>query len=175
MVKMELSLTRMPTQGWRGSEVAQISVFFEDLFQNLKKRCPRCHFWRFFCQKGSKGIPKGTPNPPKVEWKWSPGFARFPFGCQIPPRRGSGVRKVPKSYRKSIILMRGFLWNFSDRLLCKWLFLAVTELCFDMYTSLLCSSAVHCIEVLSAFFCGVWALMLSSPSLCLTREWSLPC
>ena len=64
IVKMKLSPAReLNLEGWRGSEIRQISVFFEDLFQNLKKRCPRCNFLQFFCQKGSKGVAKGSPNP----------------------------------------------------------------------------------------------------------------
>ena len=41
IVKMELSLSReLNLEGWKGWEITQISVFFEDLFQNLKKKVP---------------------------------------------------------------------------------------------------------------------------------------
>ena len=63
IVKMKLPLAReLNLQGWRGSEIIQISLFVEDLFQNLKNRCPRCNYLRFFCQKGSTGVPKRPPN-----------------------------------------------------------------------------------------------------------------
>ena len=68
IVRMELSPAReLNLEGWRGSEIIRISAVFEDLFQNLKRSYPRCHFLQFFCHKWSKGVPKGSQNPSKVE------------------------------------------------------------------------------------------------------------
>ena len=147
-----LAHTRAQSRRSEGSEIKHISVFFEDLFQNLNKRCPRCHFLLFFCKKGPKGVPKGSPNPSKVEKKWCPEFMRFPFGCQILPRRGPGVQKVAKSDRKSMILWCVFFrMSVSDCFenVDSWQLLSYALACT---LCLLCSSAVNCIVVISGFF-----------------------
>ena len=65
---MELSPAREPNlEGGRRSEIIQISVFFGDLFQNLKKDALDIVFCSCSAKSGPKGVPKGSQNPLKVE------------------------------------------------------------------------------------------------------------
>ena len=69
-----------------------------------------------------------------------------------PSQKGSRDPKGIQKWSDIDDVVIDFLWNFSDRLLWKCSFLAVAELCFDMYSCLLCSSAVHCVVIISVFF-----------------------
>ena len=134
-----------------------------------------------FCSFSAISGPKGSPRAPQIHQKSSKNGVQnslgFPLAARSLPEGVQGSERYPK-----VIENRGFSHRFS--LDVQWqfdlnmFFLAVAELCFDMYSCLLCSSAVHCIVDLivdlSVFFLAC-ELMLSSLSLCIPREWSLHC
>ena len=122
-------------------------------------------------QRGTQGFPKSTKSRVKMVSR----ILSVSLWLPDPSQKGSRGPKGGQKWSEIDDFVKGFLWNFSDRLLWKCFFLAVTELCFDMYSCLLCSSAVDCIVVLFGSFCSMWALLLSSLSLCIPREWNLHC
>ena len=96
-MKMELSNTReLNLEGWRESEIIQISVFFEELFQNLKKGALDL----IFCSFSAKGDPKGYPRAPEIHQKSSKNGVQnslgFPLAARSLPEGVQGSKRWPK-------------------------------------------------------------------------------
>ena len=94
---MELSPAReLNLEGWRGSEITQNSVFFEDLFQNLKKGALDVTFDGF----SAKRDPKGYPRAPQIQQKSSKNGVQnslgFPLAARSLPEGVQGSKRWPK-------------------------------------------------------------------------------
>ena len=97
-VKMELSPTReLNLEGWRESEIMQISLFFEELFQNLKKDALDVMFDVF----SAKRDPKGYPRAPQIHKKSSKNGVQnslgFPLAARSLPEGVQGSKMWPKA------------------------------------------------------------------------------
>ena len=118
---MELSPAReLNLEGWQESEIIQISVFFEELFQNLKKRCPRCNFLWFFCQKASKGVAKGSQIPQKSSKNGVQNSLGFPLAARSLPEGVQGSKRWPKVIENRRFCDRFYL-EFQWRIVLKML------------------------------------------------------
>ena len=96
-MKMKLSPAReLDLEGWRGSEITQISVFFEELFQNLKKGALDITFDGF----SAKRDPKGYPRVPQIHQKSSKNGVQNSFGFALAarclPEGVQGSKRWPK-------------------------------------------------------------------------------
>ena len=107
---MEFSPTReLDLEGWRGSEITQISVFFEDLFQNLKKATLDI----IFCIFSAKRDPHEYPRAPQIHQKSSKNGVQnslgFPLAARSLPEGVQGSKRYPKVIEKIEDFVIGFL------------------------------------------------------------------
>ena len=103
-MKMELSPPReLNLEGWRGSEIIQISVCFEELLQNLKKSVRDV----IFCVFSATRDPKGYPRAPQIDQKLSKNGVQnslgFPLAARSIPEGVQGSKRLPKVIEKSTV------------------------------------------------------------------------
>ena len=100
----ELSL-----EGWRESEIIQISVFFEELFQNLEKKVPWISRFTFFLlkgiQRGTQGLPKSMKSRMKIVSK----IRSVSLWLPDPSQNGSRGPKGGQKWTKIDDFVIGFL------------------------------------------------------------------
>ena len=97
IVKMELSLGReLNLEGWRGSELTRISVFFEDVFQNLKKSALDVIFYVFSAKRDPKGYPRASQIHQKSSKNDVQNSLGFPLAARSLPEGVQGSKRLPK-------------------------------------------------------------------------------
>ena len=167
---MKLSPTReLNLEGWRGSEIIQISMLLEELFPTLKKSVLDVIFCGFSAER------KGYPRVPQVHQKSSRNGVQNSLGSLWLPDPSQNGCRVSKGCQKWLNIddfAECFLqWRIASKML-------IPGSCWAMLWYVLLPLVLLCSQLYcSSFwlFRGVWALMLSSLSLCITREWSLAC
>ena len=96
-MKTEFSRAReLNLEGWRGSEITQISVFFEDLFQNLKKGAPDVFFYGFSAKREPKRCPRGAQIHQKSSKNGVQNSLGFPLAARSLPEGVQGSKRYPK-------------------------------------------------------------------------------
>ena len=107
--EIELPPTReLNLEGWRGSEIIQIFVFVEDLFQNLKKALGFI-FHGFFLPKGIHRSAQGLPKSIKSRVKMMSRNHSVSLWLPDPSQKGSRCPKGTQKWSKIVDLVIGFL------------------------------------------------------------------
>ena len=172
---MEFSFTReLNLEGWRGSEIMQISVCLKSSSRISKKGALDVIFDGF----SAKRDPKGYPRVPQIHQKSSKNGVQnslgFPLAARSLPEGVQGSKRWPKVIENRRFCDR-FSLEFQWQIVLKML---IPGSCWAMLWHVLLPLVLLCSQLYcSSFwlFRGVWALMLSSLSLCSPREWSLHC
>ena len=108
-MKMEFSSTReLNLEGWRESEIVRISVFFEELFQNLKRSALDVIFYVFSAKRDPKGYPRVSQIDQKSSKNGVQNSLGFPLAARSLPEGVQGSKRWPK-----VIGNRRFCERFS--------------------------------------------------------------
>ena len=96
-MKMDLSPTReLNLEGWRGSEITQISALFEDLFQNLKEGALDVIFSSFSAKRDLQEYPRAPQIHQKSNKNGVWNSLGFPLAARSLPEGVQGSKRYPK-------------------------------------------------------------------------------